>query len=121
MDDIQAKTIFLKDYQPSDFVIEQVYLHFDLYEDHADVKSVMEMRRNPKSKNSQAALVLDGKNINLNAVSIDGRVLGNSEYKVNDTHLTIASVPDTFTLETEVLIKPQENTGLSGLYKSRNN
>jgi len=121
MTDSQLKTIYLKDYQPADFVIEHVYLYFDLNEDQTDVKCVMKMQRNPKSKNKKAALILNGEEMELKAVSIDGRLLKNSEYKVNDTHLTLSNMPDAFTLETEVIIKPQENTALCGLYKARTN
>jgi len=121
MDDSQPKSIYLKDYQPSDFIIEHVYLHFDLNEEQTDVKSVLKMQRNPKSKHQKAALILNGENMELKAVSIDGRLLEDSEYKVNDTHLTISTVPDNFTLETEVIIKPQDNTALSGLYKAHSN
>lgn len=121
MADSQPKTTYLKDYQPADFIIEHVYLYFDLNEDQTDVKSVMKMQRNPKSKNQKAALILNGEDMELKAVSVNGHLLNNSEYKVNDTHLTLPDVPDAFTLETEVIIKPQENTALCGLYKSHTN
>ena len=120
MSELQPKTTYLKDYQPADFTIDHVYLHFDLNDARTGVTSVLKMRRNPASKNQKAALVLNGEEMELKTVSIDGHLLQTSDYKVDDTHLTIPNVPDEFTLEIEVIIKPQENTALSGLYKPHN-
>ncbi len=49
---------------------------------------------------------------------LNDKDLGAERYRVDDEGLTIFQVPDQFTLESEVLIKPQENTALEGLYKS---
>jgi aminopeptidase N len=115
------KTIYLKDYQPADFLIDEVFLHFDLYEDKTQVTTVLHMRRTPQSLNNKAALVLNGEAMALQSVAIDGKVLPDSEYTVNETTLTVHEVPEQFTLETVVLIKPHENKQLSGLYTSGGN
>ncbi len=115
------KTIYLKDYQPSNFLIEKVFLHFDLHGDHTTVKSILTVKRNPVAKEQQAALVLDGEDMQLQSISLDGVVLEEKQYKVNKNSLTIHDVPESFTLETTVLIKPQDNTQLSGLYVSGGN
>ncbi|MCB1827418.1 MAG: aminopeptidase N, partial [Coxiellaceae bacterium] len=115
------KTIYLKDYEVPDFEVEKVFLHFDLHENETQVKSVLHLHRNPKSKYQKAPLVLNGQAMVLRSVSIDGQALSDADYVVDDATLTISEVPDNFILETEVTIKPQENKSLSGLYKSRNN
>lgn len=115
------KTIYLKDYQVPDFEVEKVFLHFDLFEKETQVKAVLHLHRNPKSKKKKAPLILNGEAMQLQAVSIDGKPLDDSAYQVDDKTLTINKVPDTFILETNVIIKPQENKSLSGLYKSRHN
>lgn len=117
----KPKTIYLKDYRPADFNINQVHLHFDLHEDEARVTAVLDMQRNPMAETPDAPLILNGEELELLRVSIDGRALTNEEFKVDDQSLTISSVSDQFKLETEVRIKPQENTQLMGLYKSRQN
>jgi aminopeptidase N len=48
-------------------------------------------------------------------------VLGRADYEVTEDELIIHQVPDSFSLEIETLIKPQENTALEGLYKSSGN
>jgi len=117
----QPKTTYLKDYRPADFIIESVHLNVDLHEDETCVKSILAMHRNPEVDSVDAPLVLNGEAMVLKSVSIDGKKLSPDEYKVDENSLTINHVPNQFKLETEVMIKPQENTTLSGLYKSRNN
>lgn len=113
--------IYLKDYKPADFCIDQTHLHFDLHEEETIVKAVLAMRSNPLSNTKNAPLVLDGEDMDLKRVCIDGHELEPSQYQVNDKQLIISHVPQQFLLETQVVIKPQDNKQLSGLYKSRNN
>ncbi len=44
-----SKTIYLKDYLPPEYLIDQVDLHFDLGEAETRVRAQLTMRRNPKS------------------------------------------------------------------------
>jgi len=50
------------------------------------------------------------------SVAVDGE---NVPFSVTPNALTIADLPDAFTLYTVVRIDPDANTGLSGLYRSR--
>lgn len=115
------QTHYLKDYLPADFVINSVHLHVDLQEENTLVKTVLNMKRNPAAHNPSAALVLNGEDMQLLSIHIDGQPLNANQYRVDEQHLTIMAVPDAFILETEVQIQPQNNTRLSGLYKSRTN
>ncbi len=115
------KTHYLKDYQPSDFLIPEVFLHFDLREEDTVVKSVFKIKRNPAASANQAPLILNGEEMELRSVSINGRRLNAQQYQLDERSLTIPNVGDEFVLETEVVIQPQKNTRLSGLYKSRTN
>lgn len=117
--DVQPQTIFLKDYQVPDFLIERTDLHFDLFEDHSRVKAKLNIRRNPDSQQPNAPLVLHGVELKLLSVAIDGQILSEGDYRVDPESLTINSVAEHFTLTTEVEINPQDNTSLEGLYKSR--
>lgn len=114
-------TIYLKDYQPSDFLIASVSLHFELEEEFTLVRSILQMERNPASKNKSADLRLDGEEMELLKIIVDGKHLPADHYSVDENHLTITKLPEKFILETEVKIKPQLNTQLCGLYKSRTN
>lgn len=117
--DQQAKTIYLKDYQPPDFWIEHVDLTFELEEEKTRVVSKLQVKRH--TAGSSAALVLMGENLELGDVSVDGTLLDSHAYKVTETTLELSGVPDVFTLEIETFTKPQENFSLEGLYKSSGN
>ena len=119
MNESQGKTIFLSDYRVPDYLIDETQLVFELHEDHTVVISRLRMRRNPGAPAGYAPLVLDGRNLQLQELKLDDRVLAPSTYEVDDDHLTLAAVPAQFVLECRTLIKPQENTSLEGLYKSR--
>ncbi len=118
MKDTQPRSIYLKDYLPPAYLIENVELWFDLYEQGARVRSRLEIVRNPQAKGQPNILQLDGVDLELRHLGIDGKALEPGTYALVDEGLQIADVPDTFVLEVETWIKPQENTCLEGLYKS---
>jgi len=121
MKESQGKTVYLKDYQPPAFLIDETHLTVKLFEDKALVHARLALRRNVDAgddKQSQA-LVLDGSDMELISVSLDGQVQEPDAYTVTEMTLEIPDVPDQFILECETLTRPQENTSLEGLYKSR--
>src|SRR5712664_2076619 len=109
----QPKTIHLKDYTPPAFRVDAVDLDVDIREDHALVRAKLQIRRN----NGSGPLVLNGDELRLLSVSLNGRRPG---YERTAETLTIADVPDAFTLETLSRIEPQKNTKLEGLYATKN-
>jgi aminopeptidase N len=117
---IAPSEIYLKDYAPSNYLIENTFLHFDLHPAYTLVKSILKLYRNEQVKENNV-LSLDGEELQLRAVLIDGKILAPHHYEVSAKKLIIPNVPDAFTLETEVLIKPADNKALSGLYPSREN
>ncbi len=108
--------VYLKDYRPPDWRIESVELDFDLGDDFTRVRAQLSIRRNHGGR--RRPLVLDGRDLELVSVALDGRTLSPADYAVDERSLTIARTPDTFTLKTEVKIRPQDNSALEGLYKS---
>lgn len=115
----QPKVIHLKDYQAPDYLIDETTLTFELHEDHTLVHAQLVMRRNPeRADGSLPALVLDGQQLELLALSMDDRELGAADYQLTDSHLTLQPVSDSFTLDSTVRIHPESNTALEGLYKS---
>jgi len=119
MRDPTPVTIHLKDYTPPAFLIATADLDVDIQEEFARVRAKLAVRRNPAAKDRQAPLVLDGDEVELESAAIDGRTLAAAEYVLDAEHLTIASVPDAFTLDTVVRIEPRKNTKLMGLYASK--
>jgi len=114
----EPKTIRLKDYRPPAFLVDRAELTFDL-KDHATVvTAALSLRRNPAHGEAGAPLKLDGEALELQAIEIDGWNVDDGSLGVDEYGLTIAQVPDEFTLKTRVQIDPTENTRLEGLYRS---
>ncbi|MCP4699870.1 MAG: aminopeptidase N [Gammaproteobacteria bacterium] len=116
MDSSQQKRTWRKDYRQPDYWIDKADLHFDLGEKITTVRASLALRRNSASE--ARPLVLHGQTLELKSVRIDDRQLSANEYRINGEFLTIPDVPERFQLDTEVEIKPQENTALTGLYQS---
>lgn len=116
----QPHEIHLKDYTPSNYLIDHVFLHFDLHPEYTLVKSILALYRNSQST-ANNTLTLDGEDLQLRLILVDGKPLDSDQYEVNEKKLIIYNLPDECTLETEVLIKPAENKALSGLYQSKEN
>ena len=119
MRDPAPTAVHLKDYTPPAFLIATVDLDVDIHEEHTQVRARIEVSRNPKSAAQDSALELDGDELELLSVAIDGRTLAATEYRVDGGKLCIAKVPARFALETVVRIHPETNTKLEGFYASK--
>ncbi|HWB47910.1 MAG TPA: aminopeptidase N [Stellaceae bacterium] len=121
-DTAPPKPTLLAQYRPPDFVIDTVELSFSLGEEETLVESRLKLRRNPAAGTAKAPLRLDGEELTLVSIALDGTALAPDRYRLEpDGDLTILDPPDAFTLDTAATIKPQRNTALSGLYTSGGN
>jgi aminopeptidase N len=116
MREAHSKAILLKDYAPPAFLVERVSLDVDIRAEDALVTATLAVRRNPASNEKDAPLVLDGDELELISLSLDGKKF---PHKATSQALTLAGVPASFTLETVTRIVPQKNTKLEGLYATR--
>ena len=107
---------FLADYQVPNYLVDHVSLHFDLDRSDTKVRSVLSMRRNPEGLGGDC--ILDGEQITLVSIKLNGKPLQGNEYQRTDKNLLISAVPEQFDLEIETLIHPDKNTALEGLYHS---
>jgi len=110
------KPIHLKDYRPPHYWVSTVDLHFDLHDEFARVTAKTAFFRNRDAM--AAPLTLHGEQLKLERIAVNGRALDASEYVVTDDQLTLVSPPESFVLETVVVIEPQKNFSCEGLYKS---
>jgi aminopeptidase N len=109
----QRNAVRLADYTKPAFLVDEVSLDFDLAPDSTTVRATLKLRRN-----TQGALELDGRALDLVSVALDGEILGANRFSLAGNKLTILDVPDEFSLETTVKFAPEQNTELSGLYMS---
>ena len=108
----------LADYRPADFLIDAVALDFSLDRTATRVFARLTIRRNPKGV-AGAPLTLDGDDLTLVGLKLDGRALEPTDYTATPDQLVLPSVPERpFTLEIETRVDPAANTQLSGLYRS---
>lgn len=112
---------YRKDYLPSQYIIKNTKLKFQLFETHTIVTSDLTIERNPLDNGQKLdPLVLNGVELELKQIAIDGSELTDDDYEVSTEQLTIYKTSDQFTLNTVVQIYPQKNTSLEGLYTSNN-
>lgn len=117
---MNKQTVYLKDYKPPQYQILEVALAFQLDEEYTLVESTLSVIRN-KEVEATVPLLLQGEDLELLSLYINDKPVNKDAYTVNATELRIDHVPKQFNLKITTRIKPQENTVLSGLYKSSNN
>ncbi len=110
------QTIYRKDYTPPSYLVDTVELGFDLDPARTIVANRLTMRRNPDS--AQREIELYGENLELVALRMNGRELGEQDYRIEGSLLTIPDTPEEVTLEIETICVPEQNTTLNGLYTS---
>ncbi|KAH9719502.1 Puromycin-sensitive aminopeptidase [Citrus sinensis] len=114
------KEIFLKDYKMPNYYFDTVDFKFSLGEEKTIVSSTITVL--PRVEGSSSPLVLDGQDLKLVSIKVNGIELKEGDYHLDSRHLTLQSPPNgAFTLEIVTEIYPQKNTSLEGLYKSSGN
>ena len=112
------QAIYLKDYTPPAWWVDRVDLRVAIHDDHALVTASLSCRRNPQGPGGD--LLLNGEELALQAIGLNGQALPAERYTVGAESLTVRGpLPGEFTLDTVVRIEPDRNTQLSGLYKSK--
>ncbi|MEH3148509.1 MAG: aminopeptidase N [Methylobacterium frigidaeris] len=110
--------IRLADYRPSDYLIDRVELDVRLHPTETRVTATLALRPNPAGIPG-APLVLDGDEITLLALALDGQETAPGAVTLTPRGLTLHQPPQRpFVLAIETAIDPSANTKLMGLYRS---
>ncbi|MCW2367977.1 aminopeptidase N [Sphingobium sp. B11D3D] len=104
-----------EDYRPPLWQVPQISLDFDLDARATRVKARLEVTR---AGDHAQPLRLDGDGLTPLRVTVDGRALAPSDWRLEDGALLIPLTGDSHVVETEVEINPAANTQLMGLYAS---
>ncbi|MCL1124925.1 aminopeptidase N [Shewanella surugensis] len=110
MSQLEAK--YLKDYQAPLFTISHLDLVVNLAGADTQVTATSQVLRQGQH---QQALVLDGDDINLKSVKVNGEEV---DYQTIDGQLSVDSTLDAFELEVVTQLDPEANLSLEGLYMS---
>jgi aminopeptidase N len=103
----------LADYRPPDFLIDTAELEFDLDPERSIVRNRMTLRL----VGAPASLRLDGNRLELVSLALNGVPCAAETYSVDENGLTIATVPDRFTLEIVTACAPRANKTAKGLFE----
>lgn len=109
------KAIKLSEYKKPDYLVETIDLTFHLDNTKTLVQSKMHMKKNEVTATN---LVLNGEELELKSVKIDGKDFSNYTFNKEENSLTLTNTPNDFILEIENYINPEANKTLDGLYKS---
>ena len=113
--------IFRKDYQPLPFTVSKVSLDINIRPGETTIVTEMNLLPNPSAKGGNS-LILDGDetSVTLKEITMDGKVLEEGvDYKKTHGHIELLNVPSSgAVVKTLVATTPEDNTQLSGLYKS---
>ncbi len=107
----------LADYQPPRYLVSEVRLVFDLDADTTRVTTELDLRRNPRST-SPGDLHLDGVDLDLVELQLNGATLAPERYRQTASSLVVRNVGDEALLRTVTRVHPSANTALEGLYLS---
>ncbi len=114
---VTGTAIYRKDYMAYPWVVKQLDLHFDVDTDSTIVRAEMAFQLRDETSATQD-LVLNGSDLQLLSMTLNGRVLNEGDYTIEGETLTIADAPQHSLLKTEVRIHPASNSALEGLYLS---
>ena len=112
----EPQPVYLKDYRPPDYRIATTDLRFEIAPDATLVTNQMRLSRRPGSDASSVRL--DGQELELVSIAVDGAPLGGNEYQLDDDSLTLSGLPESCEVTVVTRIHPGSNTALEGLYES---
>jgi len=115
-----TETIYLKDYTVPEYLIDKTDLHFDLSADDTVVTTRLDIYKNSayQGTDKQPPLTLNGEELSLISIAVDGIALSTEQYTIDKSTLIIHQPKDSFVLEICNRINPAANTALNGLYMS---
>ncbi|MBO1113161.1 aminopeptidase N [Bordetella petrii] len=113
-------TVYRKDYQPYPYAIPEVALAFDLDPESTQVHSTLRIERKPDAP-ADAPLVLDGTELELVSLQVDGQPWPAGRYTLDDSALTLSGLPAGATIDIVSRCRPSANSTLMGLYVSGGN
>jgi aminopeptidase N len=114
---IAGKAIYRKDYVAYPWDVIQLDLYFDIVAEMTIVRAGMKFQQKNIDDGPQD-IVLNGSDLELISISLNGQALNGSDYVIEGETLTIPAAPQSSTLETEVRIHPATNSAFEGLYLS---
>ena len=101
------------DYRPAACKVISAGLDISIFEDRTFVTTTLELERV-----GDGPFLLDGRELTLHELSIDGRLLDEADWPVTEAGLSFEGLPEKCVIRTRAECHPESNTALEGLYLS---
>jgi aminopeptidase N len=108
-----------KDYTPYPWKLQKLALDFSIGPQVTTVSSEMHFQSAVAGRGPHE-ISLDGQQLELVSVSLDGRELQGEDFSCDENRLKIHAAPEECVVRIAVRIRPHENTALEGLYGTGN-
>lgn len=117
-----GQTFRLEDYKPTDYLIPETRLTFELSPKHTAVTAELSVKRR-NTTDAGTPLALDGDGLVLKSVAVNGKQLKADRFEASPDQLILKQPPraKSFLLTIETELNPSENKALMGLYLSGGN
>ncbi|MDR3410280.1 MAG: aminopeptidase N [Formivibrio sp.] len=109
------------DYTQPVFLIDRIDLTFELDESVTRITSRLVVQRNPKSTDTTGPLVLNGEDLTLESIKLDGALLSPAHFELTPDSLSLPGIENVAILDIVTRLDPSTNTRLMGLYLSNGN
>ena len=114
----QAQPVRLSDYRVPDYLIDSVRLDVQLARHATRVHATLGVRPNPEGR-AGMPLILDGDELVLKALRLDGTPVSDDAHIATPDQLTLRKPPTApFVVDIETELDPSANSKLMGLYRS---
>ncbi|MGE0312670.1 MAG: aminopeptidase N [Lautropia sp.] len=113
----RTRTVKRGDYRAPDYLVPEIHLRFELDPARTLVTARSRVERAPHAA-ADAALTLDGEDLDLLSIRIDGVEPAPGSWRIEHGRLVIEPARARFELEIVTAISPRDNRQLSGLYAS---
>jgi len=101
------------DYRPASCKVISAGLDISIFDDRTFVTTTLELERI-----GDDPFLLNGRELTLHELSIDGRVLDEADWPVSEAGLSLEGLPAKCVVRTRAECHPESNTALEGLYLS---
>ena len=101
------------DYRPAACKVISAGLDISIFEDRTLVTTTLELERV-----GDDAFLLNGRDLTLHELSIDGRILAEADWPITEAGLSLEGLPAKCVVRTRAECHPESNTALEGLYLS---
>lgn len=115
----QPERTYRDRYAPPPFLAPRVHLEFDIDATRTIVTGKLELVTNPAHADGRPTIALDGHDLEILEVAVDGRILSEGEYHYDGKRLSLPGVSLPVAVRTRVAVPVESNSSMIGLSLSK--